>query len=66
MTHYGNVTPATCSDPLDFSGQLATARRVSDLRRGLTICGTDAQIDEAFRVYVALASAYQPKLEVVA
>ena len=66
MTHYENVTTATCSDPLNFAGQLATARRVARLRRGLTIDGTDAEIAEAFRVYVALASAYQPKLELAA
>ena len=56
----------TCSDPLDFAGQLDTARRVAQLRHGMTIDGTASEIKEACRIYAALAATDRPKLELAA
>ena len=66
MTHHETLARFTCSDPLDFAGQLATARRVAQLRHGMTIDGTASEIKEAHRIYAALAATDRPKLELAA
>ena len=61
MIDSSTTNPLACSDPLDFARQLRIKRMVSALRAGKLIDGSEADINEAFRLYVALSTADAPK-----